>query len=39
MNDIAKIFGKPNSLSRGPVARLLCVVGEDYTSTLEDFTW
>ena len=26
--------GKPNSLSRGPVAGLLCVVEEDYTPTL-----
>ena len=30
---------KPNSLSRGPIPGLLCVVGEDYTPTLQDLTW
>ena len=29
---------KPNSLSRGPVAGLLCLVGEDYNPTLQDLT-
>ena len=31
--------GKHNSLPRGPVAELLCVVGEDYTPSLQDLTW
>ena len=34
--------GKPNSLSRGPVAGLLCVVGEDHIPTyctLLDAAW
>ena len=31
--------GKPNSFSRGAVAALLCLVGEDYTPTLQDLTW
>ena len=31
--------GMLNSLSQSPVARLLCVVEEGYTPTLQDLTW
>ena len=29
---------EPNPLSRGPIETLLCLVGEDYTATLQDLT-